>query len=113
MSGSDLFGVPKEQMKNLVASRDERKKSGVDTASNVIPQFSKSSVISGERLTGSANERVHLEQAIDEIHSENVARLEAMTKDEILEEQARIKASLGKRVVDATVLYMLEKVLLI
>ena len=112
-SGSDLFGVPEEQMKNLVTSRDGRKKSGVETASNVTAQFSKSSVISGEGLTGSSNERVRLDKAIDEIHCENVARLKAMTKDEILEEQARIKASLGKRVVDATVLYMLEKVLLI
>ena len=100
-------------MKNLVTSRDGRKKSGVVTASNVTAQFSKSSVISGEGLTGSSNERVRLDKAIDEIHCENVARLKAMTKDEILEEQARIKASLGKRVVDATVLYMLEKVLLI
>ncbi|XP_015763602.1 PREDICTED: RNA polymerase II-associated protein 1-like [Acropora digitifera] len=97
--GSDLFGVPEEQMKNLVTSRDERTKSDVEAASNVTAQFSKSSVISGEGLTGSANERVHLDKAIDEIHSENVARLEAMTKDEILEEQARIKASLDPSLV--------------
>ncbi|XP_029211731.2 RNA polymerase II-associated protein 1-like isoform X2 [Acropora millepora] len=99
MSGSDLFGVPEEQLKNLVTSRDERKKSGIEAASNLTAQFSKSSVISGEGLTGSANERVHLDKAIDEIHSENVARLEAMTKDEILEEQARIKASLDPSLV--------------
>ena len=102
-SGSGLFGVPEEQMKNLLTSRDKSKKSGVETASNVTAQFSKPSLISGEGLTGSANERVHLDKAIDEIHSENVAKLEAMTKDEILEEQARIKASLGKKVVDTTV----------
>ena len=37
--------------------------------------------------------------ALDEvkkIHDENVAKLSALSKDEILEEQSRIRASLGK-----------------
>lgn len=102
-SGSDLFGVPEEQMKDLTTSRDKSKKSGVKTASNVTAQFSRPSLVSGEGLTGSTNERVHLNKAIEEIHSENVAKLESMTKDEILEEQARIKAALGEKVVDSTV----------
>ena len=65
-------------------------------ASDATVHFPRSSVLSGEGLFGSAGEKILLNQAVDEIHNENVAKLESMTQDEILEEQARIKASLGK-----------------
>ena len=37
-----------------------------------------------------------LNKEVEEIHKENIAKLESMSHEEILEEQARIKASLGK-----------------
>ena len=37
-----------------------------------------------------------LNKEVEEIHKENIAKLESMSQEEILEEQARIKASLGK-----------------
>lgn len=65
-------------------------------ASDAGVHFPRSSVISGEGLLGRTGEKILLNQAIEEIHNENVAKLESMTQDEIMEEQARIKASLGK-----------------
>ena len=43
-----------------------------------------------------AGKKFSLNKEVEEIHNENVAKLESMTQEEILEEQARIKASLGK-----------------
>lgn len=43
-----------------------------------------------------AGQKILVNKEVEEIHNENVATLESMTQEEILEEQARIKASLGK-----------------
>ena len=43
-----------------------------------------------------AGKKILLNKEVEEIHNENVAKLESMTQEEILEEQARIKASLSK-----------------
>ena len=43
-----------------------------------------------------AGKKILLNKEVEEIHNENVAKLESMTQEEILEEQARIKASLGE-----------------
>ena len=43
-----------------------------------------------------AGKTMLLNKEVEEIHNENVAKLESMSQEEILEEQARIKASLGK-----------------
>jgi len=59
-------------------------------------QFSKPSLISGEGLVEHAGKTMLLNKEVEEIHNENVAKLESMSQEEILEEQARIKASLGK-----------------
>lgn len=61
-------------------------------------KFSKPSLISGEGLVQHAGEKILLNKEVDEIHNENVAKLESMTQEEILEEQARIKASLGEEI---------------
>ena len=44
----------------------------------------------------SGSKEMLLNKEVEEIHKENVAKLESMSHEEILEEQARIKASLGK-----------------
>ena len=44
----------------------------------------------------SGSKEMFLNKEVEEIHKENVAKLESMSHEEILEEQARIKASLGK-----------------
>ena len=44
----------------------------------------------------SGGKEVLLNKEVEEIHKENIAKLESMSHEEILEEQARIKASLGK-----------------
>ena len=66
-------------------------------ASNTTAQFPRSSVISGKGLLGCEGDKMLSNRAVEEIHSENLAMLESMTQDEILEEQARIKSSLGKQ----------------
>ena len=43
-----------------------------------------------------AGKKILLNKEVEEIHNENVAKLESMTQEDILEEQARIKTSLGK-----------------
>ena len=43
-----------------------------------------------------AGKKILLNKEVEEIHNENVAKLESMTQEDILEEQSRIKASLGK-----------------
>lgn len=56
-----------------------------------------SRVVSGEGLVGVAGGPSHL--ALDEvkgIHEENIKRLSALSKEEILEEQSKIMTSLGK-----------------
>ena len=60
------------------------------------PQFVNSSVVSGEGLIQSGSKEMVLNKEVEEIHKENIAKLESMSHEEILEEQARIKASLGK-----------------
>ena len=44
----------------------------------------------------SGSKEMLLNKEVEEIHNENIAKLESMSHEEILEEQARIKASLGK-----------------
>lgn len=44
----------------------------------------------------SGSKEMLLNKEVEEIHKENTAKLESMSHEEILEEQARIKASLGK-----------------
>lgn len=44
----------------------------------------------------SGSKEMLLNKEVEEIHKENVAKLESMSHEEILEEQARIKSSLGK-----------------
>ena len=60
------------------------------------PQFVSSSIVSGEGLMQSGSKEMLLNKEVEEIHKENIAKLESMSQEEILEEQARIKASLGK-----------------
>lgn len=62
----------------------------------LAPQFVSSSIVSGEGLMQSGSKEMLLNKEVEEIHKENVAKLESMSHEEILEEQARIKASLGK-----------------
>ena len=59
-------------------------------------KYQKSSLISGEGLAQGSERKTLKDKAVDEIHKENVAKLEAMTHEEIMEEQARIKSALGE-----------------
>lgn len=88
-----MFGVPKDPNLELQCKEDKCEVIKLDTRTT---QFSKPSLISGEGLVQHAGKKILLNKEVEEIHNENVARLESMTQEEILEEQARIKASLGK-----------------
>ncbi|XP_068681600.1 RNA polymerase II-associated protein 1-like isoform X1 [Montipora foliosa] len=92
VSGSVSFGVPAQLTKSLQTLREASK--DVKEVSNGTAIFFRSSLISGEGLVGCAGERGDLNQAVEKIHTENMAKLESMTEDEVLEEQARIKSTL-------------------
>ena len=96
-SGGVTFGVPEKKINNLQLSTETSK--AVQMASKTTAQFPRSSVISGEGLLGCEGGKMLSNRAVEEIHSENLAKLESMTQDEILEEQARIKSSLGKQMI--------------
>lgn len=88
-----MFGVPKQQNENLQKTKEKSKIIQMDSSST---EFSKPSLISGEGLVHHADKKTLLDKEVDEIHKENVAKLEAMTHEEIMEEQARIKSALGE-----------------
>ena len=93
-SGGIIFGVKERKRDN---SQLEKKTSEtLKVNSPRAPQFVNSSVVSGEGLIQSGSKEMVLNKEVEEIHKENIAKLESMSHEEILEEQARIKASLGK-----------------
>lgn len=92
-SGAVTFGVPKHQNLELQCTEDKHDVIKLDSST---AKFSKPSLISGEGLVQQAGKKILLNKEVEEIHNENVAMLESMTQEEILEEQARIKGSLGK-----------------
>ena len=92
-SGAVTFGVPKYQKDNLQKTIEEVK---VTQAGSCPVKYQKSSLISGEGLAQGSERKTLKDKAVDEIHKENVAKLEAMTHEEIMEEQARIKSALGE-----------------
>ena len=92
-SGAVTFGVPKHQKDNLQKTIEEVK---VTQAGSCPVKYQKSSLISGEGLAQGSERKTLKDKAVDEIHKENVAKLEAMTHEEIMEEQARIKSALGE-----------------
>ena len=96
-SGGDTFGVQEKKINNLQIST-ERSEAVIQMASNTTALFSRSSIISGGGLLGCEGDKILSNRAIEEIQNENLAKLDSMTQDEILEEQARIKSSLGKHV---------------
>ena len=55
------------------------------------------SVLTGEGLTGGS---VNTKSEIENIHNENINRLKEMTKEEILEEQEKLRASLDPNLLD-------------
>ena len=92
-SDAVTFGVPKHQKDNSQKKIEEVKVTQADSGQ---VKYSKSSLISGEGLTQSAEKKTLQDKAVDQIHKENVAKLEAMTHEEIMEEQTRIKSALGE-----------------
>jgi hypothetical protein len=54
-----------------------------------------SSLISGEGLMAGTGNQISTAKEVENIHKENLDRLATMSKEEILEEQARLKTSLG------------------
>ena len=92
-SGAVTFGVPKHQKDNLQKTIEEVT---VTQAGSCPVKYQKSSLISGEGLAQGSERKTLKDETVDEIHKENVAKLEAMTHEEIMEEQARIKSALGE-----------------
>ena len=92
-SGAGRFGVPKQ---NDASQNAEEKKHKIVRMDPSTPKFPKPSLISGEGLVQHAGKKTLLNKEVEEIHDENIAKLESMTQEEILEEQARIRASLGE-----------------
>ncbi|XP_022799049.1 RNA polymerase II-associated protein 1-like [Stylophora pistillata] len=95
-SDAVTFGVPKHQKDNSQKKIEEVKVTQADSGQ---VKYSKSSLISGEGLTQSAEKKTLQDKAVDQIHKENVAKLEAMTHEEIMEEQTRIKSALDPNLV--------------
>lgn len=93
-TGGITFGVPQFKTDNLQLTTDRGQ--GIKMTSNATKKFSRSSLISGEGLMGCSGEKMLLDREVEEIHTENLAKLESMTQDEIMEEQARLKSSLGE-----------------
>ena len=54
-------------------------------------------LLTGEGLVGSSMDS---QREVDKIHQENIDRLKSMTKEEILEEQAKLRASLDPNLLD-------------
>ncbi|XP_078356154.1 RNA polymerase II-associated protein 1-like, partial [Oculina patagonica] len=91
-SGAVRFGVPKQ---NDDSQKTEEKPKVIKLDSTTrITEFPKPTLISGKGLVQHTGEKSLLNKEVEEIHNENIAKLESMTQEEILEEQARIKASL-------------------
>lgn len=88
------FGVPEQKINDVQLSAERT--SSINMESNATRQFPRSSLISGEGLMRSACEKMEANREVEEIHNENIAKLDSMTQDEIMEEQARIKSSLGE-----------------
>ena len=85
--------MPKHQNDDLHNTHERRKVIKIDSSA---AKFPKPSLISGKGLVQHAGESTLLKKEVEEIHNENIAKLESMTQDEIMEEQARIKSSLGQ-----------------
>ena len=93
-SGGVSFGV-KEHKTNSLQLKTESSEA-VKMDSKTTTQFPKSFLLSGKGLVQSGGEETLFNREVEQIHSENVAKLESMTEEEIIEEQARIKSSLGE-----------------
>ena len=93
-SGGITFGVKERKRDNSQLKMKTIESLKVNSPR--APQFVSSSIVSGEGLMQSGSKEMLLNKEVEEIHKENIAKLESMSHEEILEEQARIKASLGK-----------------
>ena len=93
-SGGISFGVKEQKTNNLQLKTESSEDVKMD--SNLTTQFPRSFLLSGKGLVQSGGEEMLFNREVEEIHSENVAKLESMLEEEIMEEQARIKSSLGE-----------------
>ena len=94
LTGGMTFGVPEQKINDVQLSAERT--SSINMESNATRPFPRSSLISGEGLMRGACEKMEANREVEEIHNENIAKLDSMTRDEIMEEQARIKSSLGE-----------------
>ena len=69
---------------------------GFDSSSSVTwDQFLRSSLVSGQGLSIAGASPEFARKEVEKIHEENVLQLSAMTEDEILQEQEKMKKLLG------------------
>ena len=94
--GGVSFGVLQHTVRNDSMGTTELKDETIKTHKGTR-KFEKSLVITGEGLRHhTGQQEILTDNEVEKIHQENVAKLASMTQEEIKEEQARLRVSLGK-----------------